>query len=359
MAASFSMGETGVRFLVVGTGGVLVGLLIGAAVVWLRGHVNDPPVEITISLLTPFAAYLPAEWLHASGVLSTVTAGLVLGWNSPRIMASETRVQGRAVWDMMVFVLNGLVFILIGLQLSTILPDLSLRAFLVDAGFGLMISVAAILVRFGWVVLTARSPGWIGVLLRGGASPLPWPDVVVVGWAGMRGVVSLATALALPRSTPERDLILVATFCVILVTLVGQGISLPWLVRRLGVTADGDTDYQEWRARTVSTDAAVARLAELAAEWPAHVPLIETLRGQYSQRTSHLDVHASAAAARDGDAGDAAAEQELLEHHLIRRAVIDAERAAVLDLRQRGEIADEVWRRVERDLDLEELRLEP
>jgi monovalent cation/hydrogen antiporter len=349
--ATFSAGEAGLRFVAVGVGGVLVGLATGGAVAWLRRRLNDPPVEITVSLLTPFAAYLPAEWLGVSGVLASVTAGLCVGWWAPRIMQSETRLRARAVWDMVVFVLNGLVFILIGLQLSTILTSLSGRSLPSLVGLGLLISLAVILVRLAWVFAAASLSRRLG-------RPPPWPEVLVVGWAGMRGVVSLAAALALPLATPERDLLIFLTFCVILATLVGQGLSLPWLIHRLAVAEDGAAQQPELRARTAAAEAAVARIEQLAAEWPTHLPLIDTLRAQYAHRASHLGEHAPEGADGEGLPADGAADQELLEHRLIRRAVIEAERAAVLDLRGRGEISDEVWRRIERDLDLEELRME-
>jgi CPA1 family monovalent cation:H+ antiporter len=173
----------------------------------------------------------------------------------------------------------------------------------------------------------------------------------------MRGVVSLATALALPLGTPERDLLIFVTFCVILATLVGQGLTLPLLIRALGVGADGDGERDELRARTAAAEAAVARIEQLADEWPTHLPLIDALRAQYGHRSTHLGTQPASADGSSGE-GVSAAEQELVEHRKIRRAVIDAERAAVLDLRDRGVIEDEAWRRVERDLDLEELRME-
>jgi monovalent cation/hydrogen antiporter len=358
MGASFSAGETGTRFVLVAVGGVLVGLVTGKAIAWLREQLDDPPVEITISLLTPFAAYLPAERLGASGVLAVVTAGLYLGWSSPRIMGSDARVRGRAVWDMAVFILNGLVFILIGLQLSTIVGGFSAGSLLSDLGFGLMISVAVILVRLVWVVASALMPGRLGEMLRGSAGPAARGDVLVVGWAGMRGVVSLATALALPLNTPGRDLLVFATFCVILVTLVGQGLTLPWLIRTLGIVEDVDAAGQERRARAVATDVALARIEALAEEWPAHLPLVEALRAQYSHRSSHLGELALGDGTDEGLPGSDEADQELLEHRLIRHAVVEAEREALLDLRTRGEIDEEVWRLIERDIDLEELRME-
>jgi CPA1 family monovalent cation:H+ antiporter len=358
--ATFSAGEASLHFLAIGAGGVLVGLAVGRAVAGLRKHLDDPPVEITVSLLTPVAAYLAADVLGVSGVLATVTTGLCVGWWAPSLMAPDTRLRGRAVWETLVFILNGLVFILIGLQLSTILAAPSGRPLLAQAGFGLLISFVVILVRLAWVFGATYLPGWRS-LAGHSADALPrWQEAFVIAWAGMRGVVSLATVLALPLTIPERDLLILVTFCLILVTLVGQGLSLPWIIRTLRVVDDGAGEHQELHARVATDAAATARIEQLALEWPTHLPLIDTLRAQYAHRASHAHNVAHAAedeAAHDGH-GDEAAEQELFEHRLIRRAVIDAERAAVLDLRRRGEINDEAWRRIERDLDLEELRME-
>jgi CPA1 family monovalent cation:H+ antiporter len=357
--AAFSPGEAVLRFLAVSIGGVLVGLVVGKGIAWLRHRLHEWSVEITLSLLTPFAAYLPAERLGLSGILATVTAGLSLGWWAPYIMESETRIRGRAVWEMVVFVLNGLIFILIGLQLSAILPAMSERSLRSLASLGLLLSLTVILVRLGWVFGYAYVPRWIVRSRRGGESPWRWTEVFVVGWAGMRGVVSLATVLALPLETPGRDLLIFLTFYVILATLVGQGLSLPWLIRALGVVEDGGAaKHQELHARLAAAEAATARIEELAREWPDHLPLIDTLRAQYSHRSSHLGEHTHDEAHEEQLVMDEAAARELFDHRKIRRAVIDAERAAVLDLRQRGEIDDETWRRIERDLDFEELRME-
>ena len=349
--ASFSLPAATASFGVVGAGGILVGVGVGTVVALVRKHLTDAPVEITVSLLTPFAAYLAAEQLHVSGVLATVTAGLCIGWWSPRIMDPEVRIRGRAVWEMVTFVLNGLVFLLIGLQLSAILPSLVGRSPVETIGLAVLVSAVVILTRLGWIV-----PAALGVPILGHRKR--WGESIVIGWAGMRGVVSLATALALPLVTPNRDLLLFVTFCVILATLVGQGLTLPWVVQALGVADDGSSAEQERRARAAALDAACTRIGQLAEEWPNHQPLVETLRTQYGHRATHLSDLRSDATDERGQPLSLAAEQEILEHGQIKRAVIDAERAAILDLRQRGEIGDQAWRRVERDLDLEELRLE-
>lgn len=349
--ASFSLPNAALEFVFVGIGGILVGIVVGALIARLRRHLTDPPVEITISLLTPFASYLAAEQLHVSGILAVVTTGLCLGWWSPRIMDPEVRVRARAVWDMLIFALNGLVFLLIGLQLPTIVPSLADRSLVTVVGLGVLVSAVVIVIRLAWI-----APAALGLPILGHRKS--WPDVLIMGWAGMRGVVSLATALALPLEMPNRDLLLFLTFCVILATLVGQGLTLPWLVRALGVSDDGSSAEQELRARAVALDAACRRIARLGEEWPNHLPLIETLQSQYRHRATHLGDLRSDETDDNGRPLSEAAEQEMLEHSQIKQAVIDAERAAILELRQRGEIGDPAWRRVERDLDLEELRLE-
>jgi CPA1 family monovalent cation:H+ antiporter len=354
--AVFSPTQATMRFVFALIGGVLVGLVVGTAVAMLRRRVNESSVEITISLLTPFAAYLAAEAVGVSGIVATVTAGLDVGWLAPRIMQSETRLRARAVWDLVVFVLNGLVFILIGLQVSTILsaPG-SGRSLPSLVGMGAVITLAAIAARLVWVFATVYGH-WLLVRLRHpDAQPPELGQTFLVGWAGMRGVVSLATALALPLWTPERDVLIFVTFCVILATLVGQGLTLPLICRAQGMDGEPAGERDEIRARAAASEAAVARIEQLAGEWPTHLPLIEALRAQYSHRASHLGEPEP-----DGDRAplDGAAQQELIEHRKIRRAVIDAERQAVLDLRDRGAIDDQAWRKVERDLDLEELRME-
>jgi monovalent cation/hydrogen antiporter len=347
VTATFSVGEASLRFLVIGAGGVLVGLAVGWAVAQLRRRLHDPGLDIAVSLLTPFAAWLPAQQLGVSGVLATVTTGLMIGWWAPELMTPETRLRGHAVWEMVTFLLNGLVFTLIGLQLLRTVPALAARPVASLVGLGLLISVVVVVVRFVWLFA-----GRALERRRVGQSRAGWRETVVVGWAGMRGVVSLATALALPLETPERDLLIFLTFSVILVTLVGHGLSLPWLVHVLGVSEDAGVGDQEREARRVAAEAALSRLQGLAAEWPGHQPLIDALRAQYEHRASHLEELTS------NDTEDGAAQQELLEHRLIRRAVSDAERAAVLRLRQNGSIDDQAWHRIERDLDLEALRMD-
>lgn len=282
----------------------------------------------------------------------------MLGWAAPRILQSDTRLRIGAVWEFLVFALNGLVFILIGLQLSTVLGGQFGRPLPELVGITAVISVSIVLVRFVWAYAAALVAAGTRRLTHLDGPEQGWRETFVIGWAGLRGVVSLALALALPLDTTGRDVLVFVTFGVILVTLVGQGLTLPVVTRWLRLCGDGLDRQEEMRARSLAADAAVARIEELAKEWPAHLPLIDTLRSQHQHRATHLaDVRAGTAGGNGRDPATDT-EQELLEHRLIRRAVIDAERSTVLGLRDRGTISDEVWRRLERDLDLEELRME-
>jgi CPA1 family monovalent cation:H+ antiporter len=358
VTGAYSLLDSAASFVLVGVAGVAIGLAVGWLVGRLRRQLNDAPVEITISLLTPFAAYLPADALGASGVLACVACGAYVGRQSGRIMEPSTRLQGRAVWEMLVFVFNGLLFLLMGLELPSSIAQLGTRSLLDLVGLGLLVSACVVLIRFGWVFLTD-----LPRLLRRDAQARAevWRQDVVVSWAGMRGVVSLAAALALPFTAaggaafPERHLLIFLTVCVILTTLVGQGLSLPWLLRRLRLVPDGVEDHEEAFTREVANQAAQARLEELTQAWPTHLPLIETLRAQLEHRASHFEDHVDDQEGRH-PARTTEADQELIEHRAIRHAVIDAQRQAILELRDTGQIGDDTLRSVERDLDLEELR---
>src|ERR1700736_1690258 len=197
MTGTFSLGQATERFVIVALGGISLGLLIGFIARWIHQHLDDPPVQMTISLLTPFAAYLPAERLHVSGILAVVTAGIYLGWHGPIVLSSRFRLQAYAVWEMVVFLLNGFVFIIIGLQLPGILRELrgeSLTALIDDA---LLVSGAAVLVRIGWVFVATYLPRSLSKRVRERDPDPGWRNVAVVAWAGMRGVISLAAAFAL------------------------------------------------------------------------------------------------------------------------------------------------------------------
>jgi Na+/H+ antiporter len=337
-------------FVFVALGGILIGIFVGWVITWVRTRLTDTPVEITVSLLTPYAAYLPAELLGVSGVLAAVTAGLFIGRRASRIMGSEARVAGRAVWEILVFLLNGVVFLAIGFQISSLSREMDRTTLLQLAAVGVLVSLALIAVRAVWMFAMSFKE-----LLAKSQRRARVAESIVLSWAGMRGVVSLAAALALPISLPSsalpaRDAIIVITFTVILVTLVGQGLTLPLVIRALGLGSDEDEGHEEAHARGELVDIALARIGELYEKWPTHRELLDNLRSTYQHRADHAEQHHE-------DRGSAA-EQELIDHRAIRRDVIDSQREALARLRDAGAIDDDVLRNIERELDLEELRME-
>jgi CPA1 family monovalent cation:H+ antiporter len=347
-AGGFVLGDTFAAFGVAAVGGIVFGALIAVVIAWLWARLFDPPVEVTLSLLIPYACYLPAEYFHFSGVIATATCGLYLGFRSSRLLASDARVLATGAWEIVVFILNGLAFILLGLQLPVTAASLVGRSTAELIVLSVAISLTVILTRFVLILPALYLPRW---LAAGGteSGPPSAGRATVIAWAGLRGVVSLALALALPSDFPERDLLLFLTFVVIVVTLVGQGLTLPLLLRRFGITDGGDGDRELTVARSIALDAAVLRLDGLRDEWPTHLPLIDNITERLRHRSEHLAPEVADAEPRD---------QELQEHRAILAAVIGAQREALVTARDHDEIGDEALRHLERELDLEELRLE-
>ena len=355
-AAAFSLGgaagdvvDSAVDFVVVAAGGMAIGAIVGAVITRTLHRTADPIVEIIITLLAPATAYLAAEQVGVSGVLATVVAGLITGQRAARVLSPDARLMGFGVWQTVIWLINAFVFMLIGLQLPAIL-----RAVLVDyapgelLALGLAVSATAIVARIVWVYPATYLPRFLSAKLRARDPYPPARSVFIIAWAGMRGVVSLAAAFALPADFPSRDLILFLTFCVIVATLIGQGLTLPWLIRHLGVLAPTGADGEEVHARLAAVESALRRLEELKHDYPDHLPLIDQLREEYEHEAGHV-------LPRPG-AGPDEAEQELLDHRAIRNAVLIAQRDAVIGLRDAGVINDETLRAIERDLDLEALR---
>ena len=356
VTGSFSLAQASGQFFVVGIGGILLGLVIGWLAEQFHKRVDDAPIEITVSLLTPFAAYLSAERLDVSGVLAVVTAGLYLGRRMPEILTFQTRLRGGPVWEMVEFLLTGFVFILIGLQLPEVLRALSANSIPIRrlVCYALVLSLAVILIRILWVFPATYLPRLLFKTIRE-RDPYPsWRHVAIVAWTGMRGVVSLAAALALPLTNqngspfPGRDLILFLTFIVILATLVVQGLSLPLLIRRLGIEDDGAAETEEREARLKANQAALARLDEIAESDPAKADALQRLRIEYEDRLRQLEAYENT----DGPRGLFSSEYEHLSYEALR-----VERRTILQLRNAGVISDEVLRRIQRDIDLAEARL--
>jgi CPA1 family monovalent cation:H+ antiporter len=337
-------------FVIAAVGGVAFGFVVGRLAGALLRGLDDPPVEVVISLVVPFVAYLPAERFGLSGVLAVVAAGLVIGSRLGTILTPNSRVLWQTTWKMVGFVLNGFVFVLIGLALPDIRGGLAGRTMTELLGLAAVVCATVVVTRFAWVYISSYLPSSPGAVVRRQDRGYAARLVFVVGWAGLRGAVSLAAALALPATFPERDLVLFLTFAVILLTLVGQGLTLPrilaWAMRD-GPDLDGD---EATVARTAAYQAGLDEIERARPQWPGHQPLFDRLESGLRDRTEHL-------ATGDPDETEER-RQERVEHEEIQRGVISAQRGAVIELRDRGEINDQTLRLIERELDLEELRME-
>jgi monovalent cation/hydrogen antiporter len=355
VSGSFSIWEAVPKFFLTGIGGVLVGLAVGRVVREVRARIDDPPTEITFSLLSGYAAYLPAEELGLSGVIAAVTTGLYMGWHTPQLTTPLMRLQGVAVWEILTFLLNAVLFLLVGLQLPGILDALSGTTVGELFLWGGLVSLIVIGVRLAWmftIPYLVRTADRREIQLERRA---PRAERIVIGWAGMRGSVSLAAALAVPLTVdaggdfPERNLIIFLAFAVIYVTLVGQGLTLAPLIKKLELVDDGVEELEERRARRAIAEAGLGRLEELGEPDWISPDSVGRARNLLDYRRQRFDALA------DGDGGfeDRADAWRRLQYDLF-----DAQRGELVAMRNRGEISDEVRRRIERDLDLEESRLE-
>jgi CPA1 family monovalent cation:H+ antiporter len=354
VGGSFSLWSAGLEFVLGAAGGVVVGIVVGWIISEIRRRLDDVPVEITISLLSGYAGYIPAEALHASGVLAAVTVGIVVGWRAPRISTASMRLQGYAVWETLVFLVNALLFVLIGLQLRLIIDSLSGASPAMLLAQAAVVSLAVILARIAWMftmpyVVRALDRRPTQRERRG-----DWRQRMVIASSGMRGAVSLAAALALPGNFPHRNIVLFLTFAVIFTTLVLQGLTLPALIRRLGIRDDGTDEREELLARRAATDAALATIDELAGEDWTRDETAERMRALYDYRRSRLAARAGETDDADGDGY----ERRSRTYQKMVRRVLDAQREELVRLRDRGEISNDVMHRLERELDLEDERLE-
>jgi Na+/H+ antiporter len=353
VSGSFSLGEAGVELALSAVGGVAVGLAVGFVGSRILRRVSEAPVENTVKLLLPYVAWLAAERTHASGVLAVLTCGLLMTrhWGA---ISSGARLQARQLWDWLVFVLEGLSFVLIGVQLRTVVEGIEGRSLADLAVAALVLNLLVIAVRLALVYPASWLPRLSAKVRE--RDPFPgWPAVTVIGWAGMRGVVSLALALAVPTTVegggpfPDRNLVVFLSFSVIVVTLIGQGLTLPLVIRWLGVGSDDEGATGDGRR-------ALARLSEVALDHldaldaeaegvPAE--LVERLRERYRSRLAHLD-----AQREDSRPDGSRAYAELVSD------LLGAQREELRRLREEGRVTPEVARRLFHDLDLEESRLE-
>jgi monovalent cation/hydrogen antiporter len=355
VTGSFSLWESIPEFLLSGVGGVAVGLVGGRIIREVRSRIDDPPTEITISILSGYVGYLPAEELGVSGVIAAVTIGLYMGWHTPQLTTPLMRLQGVAVWEILTFLLNAVLFLLVGLQLPGVLDGLSGNSTGELIWWALVVSLVVVAVRLAWMFLIPYAVQMTDRRLGRGPRRAPPAERLAVGWAGMRGSVSLAAALAIPLETdaggafPDRQLIVFLAFGVILVTLVGQGLTLGPLIRWLGLEDEGVEEREERVARQRVAQAGVSRIDELAQpDWISEES-IERARNMLSYRSRRFEALVD---------GDGELEERTVAWRRLMYEVYDAQREQLLAMRNSGEISDEVRRNIERDLDLEESRLE-
>ena len=352
---TFSLGEALLEFVFAAVVGVVIGILVSMVGRWALSMARDSFTEIAITLLAPYVAWVLGELTHASAVLACVAGGLHVRQHFSAAVSPVTRLQGRAVWDLVIFILHGFIFILIGLQLGTLrqaIPAGQLGPLLTAAA---LISLTAILVRLGWVPLAALIPRWLSASLRARDPLPPWPNIFLIAWTGMRGIVTLAAALALPVMTaagdpfPFRAEIILISFGVILATLVVQGLSLTPMIRALRVEADRGLEREEMLAREHAATVALERLDELSGESWLVGNQVERLRVHYSRQLQRF---------AKGSAVDADCSMEAGESfRRLRHETITAERLSLIAMRNDGTISDEVLHRLEHELDIEALRV--
>ncbi|MDX6608033.1 MAG: monovalent cation/hydrogen antiporter [Solirubrobacterales bacterium] len=356
---SVSTGHTILTFFGDVAGGLAIGLVVGWVIAEVRKRVSDVNTELTISLFSAYGAFIPADQLGVSGVLAVVACGLVLGFRAPEIASPESRMQGFAMWSILTFLINATLFILIGLQLPTIVDGLAGRSIGQVLGYAAIVCGAVIALRFFYNFVMTVLIRTIDRRPSQRARRASWRLRVVGGWSGMRGAVSLAAALALPLHTnagdplPGRDLIQFITFSLIVVTVVGEGLTLPWLIRRLGVVDDGtEEENEETKARLVIARAALDRVDELEGEDWTREQTIDRVRRLYQFRQRRFKIRAGKIEDEDG------LEESSLAYQRLMHEIYAVQRQELVRLRNTREISAEVMRRVERELDLEEQRLE-
>ena len=356
---SFSFVEAAGSFVAILAGEIVWGIGAGWLMLRLRRWVRDPGIEIMLSILTPFVAYWPPEQLGGSGVLATVTAGLYVSWNGSRLIPAATRVPGAVFWDFLTYLIEGMVFLITGLQARTLIPSIRHHTLAEIAMAAAVVCAVVIITRFIWVFPSTYLPRWLFPSIRRNDPYPPWQHPTLLGFAGIRGIVSLAAALAIPFSLadgspfPDRDLILILTFCVLFVTLVGEGLTLPAVTHALGLANAGRRERQadqeeEYKVRRRAIEAAIERLDALATSRNLPEAVVGPIRAHQRKRLEDVEQR------KDGN-----------EHHRrlaelgdeVELSLIEAQRELIDALYRSGELKDEGRRHIQRDLDLRDTLL--
>lgn len=360
VTGGFVFWEASLQFLLVAVGGVAVGLIVGWCLSWAHKRIhNDATIEVALTILTPYVAYLFAEHIHLSGVLAVVSAGLFLSFRSPEAFSYQTRIQANSFWETIEFLLNGFVFILIGMQLPAILADIEHGSLLAALGYGFLITTVAILVRIIWVFPGAYLPVWLS-RRKNRPEPMDWRHVAIISWTGMRGVVSLASALAIPltlangEAFPQRDMILFITFCVIFLTLVVHGLSLRILIKFLKIKSDPvKQQEQENLVRRVIAEEAILYIDRNITAPKVEPDVIHRLRSRY-------EINLRSATENSNELKDLtgkSASLRLRQYAVAQKEVINYERAILIQLHKDDKAPTDIMKKIEYELDIEESRI--
>lgn len=358
-AGNFILWQAGLNFLFVAVSGILIGLAIGYLILLVhKNWICDPVIEVTLTILTPFASYLIAEHLHVSGVLAVVTSGIFLSFRSNEAFSNQSRMMAYSVWDVIVYILNSLIFILIGLQLRSVMKGITNYSTTDLIMYGLAISFIVIVIRFIWVVPAALLPRWLSKRIRE-KEPFDPRNMVIFGWAGMRGVVSMAAALAIPLALPNgdafphRSLIIYLSFCVILSTLVVLGPTLPWVIRKLKMKPHSII-AEEYEVRTKIVSDAISHIEDnlsLVSD-----ELLHNLKSKYEVKYNRLQK--TELPANYFGKGQTLPGNIFNEFSKMQIDLIKIERDSIQQLHRNGLASEEILRKIERELDLEETRLQ-
>jgi len=355
MTGHFSLADASSRFLFVAAGGIGIGLAVGWLATEVQRRLDDPSVQTMFSLLTPYVAYFTGERLHVSGILAVVIAGILYGWYAPQILRGRMRLQALPVWETVVFILNGVLFMLIGLELPVVVRSLPHSSMTQSARLAVLVLAVIVLVRFVWMYGMSYLPRLLSRTFRH-EGPAPWQHTALIAWIGMRGADSLAGALAIPLALPNgqpfpgRNLILLLTFGVIFGTLVLQGLSLPPLIRWLRVVDDRVSEQEERRARLKANVAALARLEEMKSANRIRPETVERLRAEYEDRIRQLRNESP-----NEESGPRLYSPDFEE---LAREALQTERDTVIQLRNEEQLDNNAFRRIQRDIDLAEARLQ-
>ncbi len=358
VSGTFSLTEASYKFVIIAGGGILIGLLIGSIVYWVHKKVDDPAIETTVSIVAPYMSYLVAEHLDVSGVLAVVSTGLFVAWYSSELFAVETRLKMLHFWEILIFLLNGFVFILIGLQLPKIIQNPGNLSIMTLTWFGIIISIVAILARVLWIFPISHLIYYISHCITGKKSNYKpkWNYLITAAWSGMRGVVSLASALAIPISLndgsefPMRNEILFITFVVILITLVFQGLTLPLVVKKLKIEEPIEDFHRADRELRLSILNNTLKFIQEELSTKSEKEVLEIFVKENQKRIKYFNQFIEEEALKDYDTTPNDPEINF-SHIQLELDIIEFQRKLIIDMHKKGTFSDELIRQIEGELD--------